>query len=76
MSAILKLLNIDGAAHYLVENYKGPKIAQNHQIRNPNLELSKEKAQMVTSLVEALKSLIPESYFRTRINTGLGFYIG
>lgn len=75
MSQILKLLNIDGAAHYLLENYQGPKIAHGHQIRNPSLELSKEKAQMVTSLVEALKSLIPESYFRTRINTGLGFYI-
>ncbi|XP_066248355.1 FAST kinase domain-containing protein 4 [Euwallacea similis] len=74
-SAILKLLNIDGAAHYLVKNYKGPKIAADHYIRKTSFPMGKEKELMVNSVIDALKSLIPDSYFRTRVNTGLGFYI-
>ncbi|CAG9769332.1 unnamed protein product [Ceutorhynchus assimilis] len=74
-SAILKLLNIDGAAHYLLENYNGPKIKKDHEIRKTSLQLAKEKLDMVNSVVDTLKNLIPETYFRTRVNTGLGFYI-
>ncbi|XP_066150769.1 FAST kinase domain-containing protein 4 [Euwallacea fornicatus] len=74
-SAILKLLNIDGAAHYLIQNYKGPKIATDQYIRKTSFPMGKEKELMVNSVIDALKSLIPDSYFRSRVNTGLGFYI-
>ncbi|KAH1019141.1 FAST kinase domain-containing protein 4 [Dendroctonus ponderosae] len=74
-SAILKLLNIDGAAHYLLTDYSGPKIAQNHNIRQTCLQISREKAQITNSVIDALKNLIPESYLRNSVNTGLGFYI-
>ncbi|XP_050306177.1 FAST kinase domain-containing protein 4 [Anthonomus grandis grandis] len=74
-SAILKLLNIDGAAHYLIKNYKGPQIPQNHEIRNTSFLMTKEKEQVVNCVIDTLKNLIPDNYFRTRVNTGLGFYI-
>ncbi|KAL1509485.1 hypothetical protein ABEB36_004210 [Hypothenemus hampei] len=74
-STILKLLNIDGAAEYIFKNYTGPKISKDHDIRNTTLKLSKEKSIMVDALIEALKSLIPESYFKKTVNTGLGFCI-
>lgn len=74
-SVRLKLLNIDGAAHYLLENYDGPKIAPDHEIRRTMFSMSKSKSEMVSSVIDALKNLISESYLRTRINTGLGFYI-
>ncbi|XP_030756831.1 FAST kinase domain-containing protein 3, mitochondrial [Sitophilus oryzae] len=74
-SVKLKLLNIDGAAHYLVDNYNGPKIPPKHEIRSTTLVSSKEKSNMINSVVETLKNLISENNLRSRVNTGLGFYI-
>jgi len=74
-SVRLKLLNIDGAAHYLIENYNGPKISKDHEIRKTGFALSKDKIEMINSTIDALKNLISENYIRSRINTGLGFYI-
>ncbi|XP_076250695.1 FAST kinase domain-containing protein 4 [Rhynchophorus ferrugineus] len=74
-STKLKLLNIDGAAHYLIENYDGPKIPPDHETRKTNLILSNNKKEMVNSLLDTLKNLISQNNLKCRINTGLGFYI-
>lgn len=73
----LKLLNIEGAAQYLIENYKGPRIPSESPLKNVLLSQSKEKQEMATSILDTLKNLIQsDKLIKTRINTGFGFYVG
>ncbi|XP_023029568.2 FAST kinase domain-containing protein 4 isoform X1 [Leptinotarsa decemlineata] len=72
----LKLLNIDSAAQYLQKDYKGPRISENSPIRITQISHTKEKYQMVNSVLDTLKNLIQsEKLIRTKVNTGLGFFI-
>ncbi|XP_060524160.1 uncharacterized protein LOC132700689 [Cylas formicarius] len=71
----LKLLNIDGAARHLQENYSGPQLLPEFNLDDVRIELSKEKSVMVGSVIETLKNLVSDAYLQTRVNTGLGFYI-
>ncbi|KAJ8969212.1 hypothetical protein NQ317_012383, partial [Molorchus minor] len=71
----LKLLNIEGVARYLLKEYNGPRIPSS-LIRDTNVVQTKDKMEMVDSVIDTLKNLIrSENYLQTRINTGLGFFI-
>lgn len=73
----MKLLNIDAAAQYLLKDYKGPRIPSNSDIRKTDILVSKEKSEMVDSVVTTLKNLIQsDKFLQTGINTGMGFSIG
>lgn len=72
----LKLLNIDGAAEYLFKDYKENRLPKNSDFRNAKIGRTKDKNELVMSMVDALRNLIPsENCLRTDVNTGLGFFI-
>ncbi|KAG5882845.1 hypothetical protein JTB14_022356 [Gonioctena quinquepunctata] len=76
ISTKLKLLNIDGAAQYLQKHYNGPRIPSNSPLRDTQFAQTKEKYEMVNSVLDTLKNLIQsEKLLRTRVNSGLGFFI-
>ncbi|KAJ8909663.1 hypothetical protein NQ315_003723 [Exocentrus adspersus] len=76
ISAQLKLLNIDGAAKYLINGYKGPRLLSSSPIRNIKIPQNKDKVDMVDSVLDSMRNLIQsESFIRTRVNSGLGFLI-
>lgn len=76
-STFLKVLNIDGAASYLLKNYTEPRLSPNSFIRSTHILRSKEKLEMVEAINDTLKNLIhEEKYLKGNIDTGLGFFIG
>ncbi|XP_018570435.1 protein TBRG4 isoform X2 [Anoplophora glabripennis] len=76
VSTQLKLLNIDGAAKHLIQEYKGPRLPTSSLIRNGKISYNKDKAEMVEAVLDSLRNLIQsENLIRARINSGLGFLI-
>lgn len=76
-SSKLKLLNINGAARFLIPNYDGPFLNAASPVNNFKLARTKEKQELVKSLLDSLKNLVQsENYLGTNINTGMGFFIG
>ncbi|CAH1176904.1 unnamed protein product [Phaedon cochleariae] len=76
MSARLKLLNIEGAASYLQEGYTGPRLPLDSRIREAKYAPTKEKEEIVAAVLDTLRNLIQsEKLVRTRVDTGLGFFI-
>ncbi|CAH1994448.1 unnamed protein product [Acanthoscelides obtectus] len=76
ISAKLKLLNIDGAAEFMLKGYSGPRIPKDSPIKRSDVLQTKDKTEMIDSVIDTLRHLIQsESLLRARINTGYGFYI-
>ncbi|XP_050499186.1 FAST kinase domain-containing protein 4 [Diabrotica virgifera virgifera] len=75
-STKLKLLNIDGAAQYLLNNYDGPRLPSDSEVKKLDVPQAKDKTEMVTSILDTLKNLIQsDQLIRTRVNTEYGFCI-
>lgn len=76
-SARLKLLNINGSATHLMKDYKGPTLDIQSDVIETKIQRTKEKTEMVNSIIDTLKNLIQgENYLRVNVNTNLGFFIG
>lgn len=75
-SSKLRLLNINAYAMNLKPDYKGPTISEDSFIKSTDLLRSKEKVEIINSMVESLKNLVQsEEYLKTDVNKGMGFYI-
>lgn len=71
------MLNIDGAAKYLFQEYSGPRLPSSSLIRNAKISYSKDKVEMVEAVLDSLRNLIQsENLIRAKVNSGLGFLIG
>ncbi|KAL6260606.1 hypothetical protein P5V15_008126 [Pogonomyrmex californicus] len=76
VSKILKLLNINAVAQFVLKDYKGPFLEKNSEMFNVSIGKSKEKEININALSEALKEILPSSsYFKTNINANMGFLI-
>lgn len=73
LSSTLKLLNIDAAREHFIKSYEGPKLPE--EMKNFKIMRSKEKEEMVKSVFDSLKSLMPETHLNQKIETNMGFYI-
>ncbi|XP_076766053.1 FAST kinase domain-containing protein 4 [Xylocopa sonorina] len=75
LSYQLKLLNINGYAQYAIDNYRGPLLDEKLIPRVVN-KRSKQKESYIIALSNTLKNMLPSpSYFKTNINTGMGFLL-
>lgn len=73
----MKLLNIDAAAQFLIQDYNGPRLPQDSVVKNVKPVVSKDKKEMIDSVVSTLGNLIKsEELLKMNIDTGMGFYIG
>nr|XP_022919922.1 FAST kinase domain-containing protein 3, mitochondrial [Onthophagus taurus]XP_022919923.1 FAST kinase domain-containing protein 3, mitochondrial [Onthophagus taurus] len=71
----LKLLNIDSSAQYFVKNYKGARLSEHLNLEQIEIPRNKEKEDMYLSVIDSLKNLASEKCFKSKVNTGSGFYI-
>lgn len=72
----MKLLNINGFAKTILNDYKGSVLSQDSTIFEVPLVHNKEKQKIVNGMLESLKSLLSlESYVKTNVNTSMGFVI-
>ncbi|KAL6422069.1 hypothetical protein ACFW04_010850 [Cataglyphis niger] len=77
VSKKLKLLNINAVAQFMLKDYKGPLLNKDSEVFN-NIPLvrSKEKQMYIDALSETLTKLLPSSsYFKTNLNTNMGFLL-
>ncbi|KAM0735946.1 FAST kinase domain-containing protein 4 [Formica fusca] len=77
ISKKLKLLNINAVAQFVLKDYKGPLLNKDSEVFN-NIPLvrSKEKQMYIDALSETLTKLLPSSsYFKTNLNTNMGFLL-
>lgn len=63
-------------AQQLLEDYKGSRLSENGDIRSIEITRTKEKEEMCTSIVDCLRNLVSEKCFNSKVNTGMGFFIG
>lgn len=76
VSKKLKLLNINAIAQYVLKDYKGSFLDKDSEVFNVPLNRTKEKQVYVDALSETLTKLLPsQSYFKTDINTNMGFLL-
>lgn len=75
VSPKLKLLNINGAAKHLINNYDGPKLDPSF-INRVTLNRSRDKEEYVKSVIVSLKNLVKEENLRCNVDTGMGFIVG
>ncbi|KAI5724133.1 hypothetical protein M8J76_015944 [Diaphorina citri] len=72
----LKLININGAAKHLVENYQGPFLDPASSIWDIPMVRSRDKEALVSVLTDSLINLVPaQTHLRTNVDTRLGFFI-
>ncbi|XP_024890910.1 FAST kinase domain-containing protein 4 [Temnothorax curvispinosus] len=74
ISKVLKLLNINAVAQFVLTNYKGPLLKEDSEFNNVSIVRSKEKQMYINALLETLtETLLSPSYFKTNFDTGMGF---
>ncbi|XP_003704994.2 FAST kinase domain-containing protein 4 isoform X1 [Megachile rotundata] len=72
---ILKLLNIDAYAKYILKDYSGPLL--NGTVEPITKKYTTQKKLYLEMLEDTLKNVLPSpSYFRMNINTNMGFLLG
>ncbi|EEZ97431.2 Protein TBRG4-like Protein [Tribolium castaneum] len=71
----VKLLNINGAAKYLMEGFTGETLSPLSEIHNVNIVRTKENGEMAECVLDTLKNLIQSDNLNFDVNTGLGFSI-
>lgn len=60
-----------------MKGYDGPRIPTASVIRNVKPPVSKDKSEMVESVINTFRNFIQsEELMRTHVDTGLGSYIG
>lgn len=70
-------MNIDAAAQYLNSEYDGPRLPQTSALRLIKPVVSRDKSEMVNSVIDTLRNLIrSDNLLKTQVNTEMGFYIG
>lgn len=77
-TAKMKLLNINAAVKLFLPTYKGAMLMRekNTEVYDVPLIHSKEKQLIVNGLVDALKSLVPDSCLTLNRDTHMGFVVG
>lgn len=76
VSKKLKLLNINAIAQYVLKDYKGSFLDKDSEVFNVPLNRAKEKQVYIDALLETLTKLLPsQSYFKTDLNTNMGFLL-
>lgn len=78
VTAKLKLLNINAGVKLLIPTYNGSMLSResNKNIYDVPMVHNREKQLIVTGMVDALKSLVPENCLRLNKDTNMGFVIG
>lgn len=76
VSKMLKLLNINAVAQFILKDYKGPFLPEDAEFNNVSIFRSKEKQMYINALLETLTEILPSSsYFETNIDTNMGFLL-
>lgn len=74
VSKILKLLNINAVAQFVLKDYQGPLLDKDSEFNNISINRSKEKQMYINALLETLTEVLPSmSYFKTNLDTSMGF---
>lgn len=78
VTAKLKLLNINAGVKLLLPTYSGSMLSRekHKNIYDVPMIHNREKQLIVTGMVDALKSLVPENCLRLNKDTSMGFVIG
>ena len=78
VTAKLKLLNINAGVKLLLPTYNGSMLSRekHKNIYDVPMIHNREKQLIVTGMVDALKSLVPENCLRLNKDTSMGFVIG
>lgn len=78
VTAKLKLLNINAGVKLLIPTYSGSMLSRekHKNIYDVPMIHNREKQLIVTGMVDALKSLVPENCLRLNKDTSMGFVIG
>lgn len=74
----LKLLNINAGVKLFLPTYNGAMLSRekHKNVYDVLLVHNKEKMEIVNSMVDALKSLVPENKLKLNVDTNMGFVIG
>ncbi|KYN05768.1 Protein TBRG4 [Cyphomyrmex costatus] len=76
ISKILKLLNINAVAQFILKDYKGPFLKEDSEFNNVSITRSKEKQMYINALLETLTEVLPSSsYFKINFDTNMGFLL-
>jgi hypothetical protein len=78
VTAKLKLLNINAGVKLLLPTYSGAMLSRekHKNIYDVPMVHNREKQLIITGMVDALKSLVPENCLRLNKDTSMGFVIG
>ncbi|KAG5333875.1 FAKD4 protein, partial [Acromyrmex heyeri] len=77
ISKILKLLNINAVAQFVLKDYEGPFLKKDSEFNNVSIVKSKEKQMHINALLETLTEMLPSSsYFKINFDTNMGFLLG
>ncbi|KAG5317729.1 FAKD4 protein, partial [Pseudoatta argentina] len=76
ISKILKLLNINAVAQFVLKDYEGPFLKKDSEFNNVSIVKSKEKQMHINALLETLTEMLPSSsYFKINFDTNMGFLL-
>ncbi|KYN34195.1 Protein TBRG4 [Trachymyrmex septentrionalis] len=76
ISKILKLLNINAVAQFVLKDYEGPFLKKDSELNNVSIVRSKEKQMYINALLETLTEILPSSsYFKINCDTNMGFLL-
>lgn len=76
-NAKMKLLNINGYAKLILENFKGPSLSPESDVYSVPLAHNKSKQILLNGTLDALKSLFPSTTcLKTLVDSKMGFLIG
>ncbi|KYN20953.1 Protein TBRG4 [Trachymyrmex cornetzi] len=76
ISKILKLLNINAVAQFVLKDYEGPFLNKDSEFNNVSIARSKEKQMYINALLETLTEMLPSpSYFKINFDTNMGFLL-
>ena len=57
--------------------FSGPMLAPDSDVRKVPLNRSREKQNLVGSIMDSFSNLLPSAtYLQTNVNTGMGFLLG
>lgn len=74
ISKILKILNINAVAQFVLKDYEGPLLEKDSEFHNVSIVRSKEKQMYINALLETLTEVLPSSsYFKINFDTNMGF---
>lgn len=74
----MKLLNINAGVKLFLPTYNGSMLSRDKHkdIYDVPLVHNKEKQQIISGMVDALKSLVPENCLKLNSDTSMGFVVG